>query len=475
MAKLWAIAWKELYSTFTDRNLILIMIATPLAISSIVGLVFGGLAGGDVPIEEIPVAIVNHDRGNDFGANYGQVLVSVLVPGNSAAGGAVPACELGEEVGESEESSSMAITDLTEAVEVDQTLAQALVEDQALPIAEVAPGSDGYLEAVARAAVEEGEFLAAIFIPEDFTEKLTYIPVLKPQIEQTGVSIYANRGNPISAGVVRSIVEGIVNQISTGSITIAATFAEMQDQYGPGVVGRTATSMDMTKAFACAFSPTANTVDLDLQKVQGAEERNASSAILVSVGSAQAMFFALFTAQFGVLSLHEERRNWTLQRLVMTPTPRSSILAGKLVGVFITVLFQLLMLFLALTAVGSILQGRLALIWGSDLVLVVLVLLSASFAVSGLGMLLAGVLKSPEQAQVFGTVINISLAVLGGAFGFSLPRAISQLSLLYWGRSAFDMLAAGSADVWLNVGVLAAQGLGMFLIGLWLFNRRFEL
>ena len=30
MRKIWAIAYKELYTTFTDRNLILIMIATPL-------------------------------------------------------------------------------------------------------------------------------------------------------------------------------------------------------------------------------------------------------------------------------------------------------------------------------------------------------------------------------------------------------------------------------------------------------------
>ena len=50
MNKLWTIAWKELYTRFTDRNLILIMIATPLALSTIMGLAFGGLGSGNAPV-----------------------------------------------------------------------------------------------------------------------------------------------------------------------------------------------------------------------------------------------------------------------------------------------------------------------------------------------------------------------------------------------------------------------------------------
>jgi hypothetical protein len=146
-----------------------------------------------------------------------------------------------------------------------------------------------------------------------------------------------------------------------------------------------------------------------------------------------------------------------------------------LVGVFASVIFQLLMLFIALTLVGSVMQGQLALIWGSDVFAILLVLLSASLAVSGLGMLMAGIIKSPEQAQVFSSVLNIGLAVLGGAFGFSLPQSISQFSRVYWGRNAFDMLAVGQSDIGLNVMVLIVQGLVMFAIGIVLFNRRFEL
>jgi hypothetical protein len=64
--------------------------------------------------------------------------------------------------------------------------------------------------------------------------------------------------------------------------------------------------------------------------------------------------------------------------------------------------------------------------------------------------------------------------VLGGAFGFQLPRAVAQVSLIYWARDAFDLLAAGRGDVSLNILVLFAQGALMFGLGLFLFSRKFE-
>jgi ABC-type transport system involved in multi-copper enzyme maturation permease subunit len=476
MRKIWTIAWKELYVRFTDRHLIIIMIVTPLAISTIVGLAFGGIDEEDVPIRDIPVAIINHDRGNDYGVNYGQIFLSLLVPGISEDGdivGALPVCDSGEGEVEDQEASTATLLDLTRASVFDEAAANALVGEGRIEVP-TAASEGGYLDSAAKAAVDAGEYVAAIIIDADFSQNLTYVPILQTQLKPTGVTVYVNPGSPISAGIIRSIAEGIVNQIVTGSITIASTFDELQGQFGSMVVGQAASSMDFNEAFACAFSPASNTIRLETQEVESSVTRNTGTEILVSIGSAQAMFFALFIAQFGVLSMHEERRNWTLQRLVMSPTPRSAILAGKLVGVFVSVAFQLLVLFFALTLIGSIMQGRPTLIWGSDLPAILLVLFSAALGVSGLGMLMAGIVQSPEQAQIFGYMLNMALAVLGGAFGFTLPKAVSQLSLLYWGRNAFDMLAAGQSGVGLNVIILAGQGLLMFAIGLVLFNRRFE-
>ena len=144
----------------------------------------------------------------------------------------------------------------------------------------------------------------------------------------------------------------------------------------------------------------------------------------------------------------------------MSPTPRGVILGGKLVGVFVTVLFQLSILLLALTVVGSIVQGELVSIWGPDLGRILVVLLAAALAVAGHGMF---------------TAITFAMAVLGGAFGFRLPEPVSRLSLVYWGREAFDLLATGPGTVGLQVLVLVLYGVVLYLIGLMLFSRRLEI
>ena len=63
MRKIWTIAWKDVSTTFRDRNLVLVMLAAPLAVATVIALAFGGISGGDIPIKDIPVAIVNLDKG----------------------------------------------------------------------------------------------------------------------------------------------------------------------------------------------------------------------------------------------------------------------------------------------------------------------------------------------------------------------------------------------------------------------------
>lgn len=475
MHKIWTIAWKEIYTTFTDRNLVLILLASPLVLSTIVALAFGGLGGGDVPIQDIPIALVNHDRAGAFGVSFGSLLQSLLVPSagdGSAPGGELPACDQADGSEQGEDGATL--SDLTDTVVLDEALARSLIERGEIDFQQGVVDMQAYLEGVAKAAVDQGIYTAAIIIPEDFSQRMSYVPVAHPRLEQTGITVYANRGNPIAAGIIGSIAESMTNQYATGSIAIAATLEELQASYGPAVlVG--AAAADLSAAFACAFTPDGSTVQLRPESVQAASESGATRAILVWVGSAQAMFFALFTAQFGVLGLYNERRQWTLQRLVVSPTPRSHILAGNLIGVFMTVLFQVLTLVVALTLIGSLLQGRLDLIFGQDLLLLLGLILAVAVAVAGFGMLMAAIVKSPEQGGIIGPVANMAMGVLGGAFGFILPRAASVLSIVFWGREAFQKLAAGQTDIGLNLLVLVVQGAVMYAAGVWLFNRRFEM
>jgi ABC-2 type transport system permease protein len=470
MRKLSVIAWREVYSRFSDRNLMIIMLAAPLAIATVVGLAFGGIGRGESPITGIPVAVINHDRGGSNGVNLGDELSGLLVGGGSAAASATPANDCPQAVSGSQKPGGE--TDLSELIDgsvFDLGAAQQLIEDQSVEPPAMASDSPEYLDAVARAAVDRGILTAVVIIPDGFSAGLTGSAAGSSPTE---LIVYGNRGQELAVGIVRSVVEAITNQFVSGSIALQATFAELAGVQPQALAA--AGQLDFQSLFACAFVSGNDAVQMRNLPIQAAAQPDALASILVAVGSAQAMFFALFTGQFGVLSLYQERVDGTLQRMLVSPTPRWAILGGKLVGVFLSVLVQLVVLIVALTAVGSLIEGHVLFIWGTDVARLALVVISVSLAVSGLGMMLAGVVKGIEQANLVASVLNIALGVLGGAFGFELPRSVSAASIIYWGRDAFDVLAAGRGDILLNVVVLCASGVVMFTAGLALFTRRFE-
>ena len=199
-----------------------------------------------------------------------------------------------------------------------------------------------------------------------------------------------------------------------------------------------------------------------------------STRILAFVGVAQAAFFALFAAQFGVLGVIEERQAGTLQRILTTSTTRGAFLAGKLLGTWVTALFQLLLLLVALSLFASLIEGRLFFLWSASLPALFAILLPLSLAVAGLGVLLVAFVQRVEQIGAIGALVNIMLAMLGGAYGFTVPEPWSWLSMIYWGVEGMTRLGLGDSDVGLNALVLTLQGLALFGVGLWLFRRRVE-
>ena len=212
------------------------------------------------------------------------------------------------------------------------------------------------------------------------------------------------------------------------------------------------------------------------QSVEAGTDESISTfaEILLLVGAGQAVFFALFAGQFGILSILQERREWTLQRLLVSPTSRFEILTGKLIGTYAIVIFQIVIMLTALTLVASLVEGGLYSIWGTNIVAIAGVVLSLALVVCGIGLLFSSIAKTPEQAGTFGMVVNLILAVFGGAFSDPLPSPFRDLSLVYWGVDALNNLAHGDTDILLHMVVLVGQGAVFFFIGLWLFNRRVD-
>ncbi|MDZ4765122.1 MAG: ABC transporter permease [Chloroflexota bacterium] len=443
MYKLRAFVWKALYSTYTDRNLLLIMFLTPVALATIIALAFSNFiqgAGSDVVVRNIPVAIVNLDQGveqNGTMQNNGQIFIDLLVPPDDIAADDLAANPLYE---------------LTNA----ETVAD---------------------EATARAGVEAGDYAAAIIIPPDFSAKITYSGT-NAALQPVTIQVYGSSGLSVSPTVIRGITESIAANIEAGNITIAATIETLiaRAQSDP-VFGLTfaaaSVSGEFQPDFAPAFDFASNPIQIEAQTVSG--EAVALSP-LVSIGSAISIFFLLFTGTGSVGALLEEQRDGTLGRLFATATPRWLILVSNLIGSLSICIVQVIVLFLALTIVSSLIAGQPQFIWGTNLLAFAAVVIAVSLAACGLGALLIGLIRKPEQLNVIAGAVSLAMGALGGAFfnveGIPGVNVISRLSLVYWGSNAFQKLSLGDGDIGLNLIVLLGLGAAMFVVGLALFNRR---
>lgn len=421
MRKLWAMIWKDIRLTFSDRVFLAITLLTPFAISVIIALAFGSSGSSDIAISDIGVTIVNQDQGTTVPTgdtiNLGDQLVAFFVSPPS------------------------------------ETLDQLF------------NATEGHSWEAARRMVESGEAVAAIRIPEDFSRQATVQQQgLGVALGQGTIDLYTSSGAPIMSSVVESVLTEWAYRISTGSIATEVGISESLRQLslrGVQVIG------ELTDNLEAAYTATPITL---VAEDAGGEVQEVNLLGLVAPGLA--IFFLMFSAMFGAGELLNERQQWTLQRMITTPTPRSMILAGKMASTFLIGVLQLLILLVATSLVGAN--------WGDDRLAVVLLILASVAGATGLGVLIASLVREPEQLNSYGMAVLMVMGVLGGTFFFGTTeflggaRFLSMLTVVYWGKEGFTtlVLGGGLSDVALNLAALLLMGVVFFVIGVWRFNRR---
>ena len=164
--------------------------------------------------------------------------------------------------------------------------------------------------------------------------------------------------------------------------------------------------------------------------------------------------WALFGMFFIVVplsgSLIRERQTGSLRRLLTMPVSPLSLLAGKICAYVLVCLVQFALM---LTAGAYLLPlfGTSGLELGSELVTIIPVVLAASLAATGYGLMVGTLAKTYEQASMFGAVSIVIAAALGGIMMpvYVMPRhmqEISTFSPLSWGLTAFqDILVRGGS------------------------------
>jgi ABC-type multidrug transport system permease subunit len=169
----------------------------------------------------------------------------------------------------------------------------------------------------------------------------------------------------------------------------------------------------------------------------------------------------------------EEKENGTINRLLISPLQGSTILYGKMLFAFFISILQLsVMFFFAWLAFNMDL--------GVNIPAFVLMIIATAFAVSSLGIFLAAIAKTRQQAQTLSTIIILVMSAIGGSMIplFIMPSILQKIALLsvnYWGIQGFyDVFwrTLPLAAIFPKIVILMSIGLVLTLTSIQLFKKR---
>jgi len=429
------IAWKDFRHVYRDIAGLAMMFVAPLLLAGALGAAFG--SGDNYSVAAVKTVVVEEDAGAGAGM--------------PAAGAALTA----------------ALTAPEMAVLLDVSMAET-------------PDA-------ARSAVDAGDAAAAVIIPPGLSAALLGTGSLGtgaaspgtpgaalpgPDSPAAEVEIYKDPALNVGPSIVAAVVNSVTQSLNGAR---AAALAAAQLALSSGVSDSAAIADLASKAAQTVVQQGQSEALVTLRQrnpvVEGVDTEkrpNVASQVLVGM----MLFFMLFGAATPARSILDEHREGTLPRLFTTPTPRSVILGGKYISVFVVVLIQAAILLVA----GRFLLGA---DWGEPGPVAVLTLASALVAAS-LGLVTVSFAKTPGQAGAISSVVFVFIGLVSGNFtgtastggAFALARRISPVGWLMEGWK--NVLFGGS---WESIAVQAAVALGFALvffgIATFFFRRRY--
>jgi ABC-2 type transport system permease protein len=194
---------------------------------------------------------------------------------------------------------------------------------------------------------------------------------------------------------------------------------------------------------------------------------------LIQAVAGTAILMLLFSVAGVGTSILEEKENGTINRLLYSPLKVSTILYSKMLFAFFVSILQLTAMFLFAW-----------LVFKMDLSVnipgLVLMIIATSFAVSSMGIFLAAIAKTRQQAQNLSTIIILVMSAIGGSMIplFIMPSILQRIALLsvnYWGIQGFYDLfwrVLPLEDILPKILILMSIGIVLTLASIWLFKKR---
>ncbi len=320
-----------------------------------------------------------------------------------------------------------------------------------------------------RAELDAEEISAGLFIPEDFSARLL-------DGESLSLDFIANIKDALSGQVVEQAVQAALNELAS-SIDIAAASLRVATRLGlfePGLASAPSEADYQQEAIDTAQARMQSGPPITVQAIQQTQREGAEDAIPLGFNQSSpgiAVIFAMFFVMAGTSSLVVERERGTLSRLMTAPVSKGIIMAGKMLGVYISAIIQFtIMVLFGVFALGVD--------WGAEPLGLILMILAFTFSITGLGILVASMVRTSGQIDAVSTVLIMPLAGLGGAMWplEIVPQWMQQLAgFLPSGlamRGFHDLITRGLGlqDVLLEAGALVAFGVVFLAVGAWRFK-----
>ena len=268
--------------------------------------------------------------------------------------------------------------------------------------------------------VIKGKYACALIIYKGFQDSLE-------AGNATSIELVYDRSREMEIGILQqNLISTLMS--SAGKIIVKKSIETyLQDQF-PDINKSISENI-----FRTAIRNGNNTPAIKWTSIVG--EKNDTKLGLIQAVAGTAILMLLFSVAGVGTSILEEKENGTINRLLYSPLKGSTILYGKMLFAFFISILQLTSMFLFAW-----------LIFNMDLSVnipaLILMIIATAFAVSSLGIFLAAIAKTRQQAQNLSTIIILIMSAIGGSMIplFLMPSILQKIALLsvnYWGIQGF--------------------------------------
>ena len=273
-------------------------------------------------------------------------------------------------------------------------------------------------EFAARDRVKKQEYSILIIIPRDFTES-----IMKGQ--ESELLIIADPTKKDQNTIVEQIVEGYASRVSTSVVavkTVAAYGVPVYDEEQIFEIVDVANQFTEPPPVQVTTESTATTL-------------GEFSPFIQYVPGFAVMFVFFTTIGAGSVSLLKERESGTLRRLVTAPLNRAEIIGGKIASTFLRGFVQLEILIIFGHVVFDLNLG-------GDMVALIILISAIVLASTGLGLLVAVLVATKDQADSVSMMLTLIMSAIGGSWWplFIEPQFmqdLARLTITAWAMDGF--------------------------------------